>query len=78
MRATDVEFRHRFWFIGGIFWLGFACYSFDHRTAGVGVAKLLWGRSLNLDAPAGLRALHLIFAFAALLCILAAALRTWA
>ncbi|MFZ0333719.1 MAG: methyltransferase [Candidatus Acidiferrales bacterium] len=78
MRATDVEFRHRFWFIGGIFWAGFACYSFDHRTAGVAVAKLLWGRSLNLDGPAGLRALHLIFAFAALLCILAAALRTWA
>ena len=78
MRATDIEFRARFWFIGGIFWLGFFCYSFDHQTAGVALAKLLWGHSLNLDAPAGLRALHLVFAFAAFLCVLCGLIRTWA
>lgn len=77
-RATEIEFRARFWFIGGIIWLGFACYSFDHQTAGVALAKLLWGRSLNPDAPAGLRALHLVFAFAAFLCILCGLIRTWA
>ena len=78
MRASEIEFRARFWFIGGIFWAGFASYSIDHENAGVALAKLIWGRSLNLDAPAGLRALHIVFAFAALLCILCGLIRTWA
>lgn len=78
MRATGLEFRQRFWFIGGIFWLGFMCYSFDHRNAAAALAKLFWGRDFNLDRPADAPVLHLIFAFAALLCVLAALIRTWA
>jgi protein-S-isoprenylcysteine O-methyltransferase Ste14 len=78
MRATEIEFRARFWFIGGIFWLGFTCYSFDHRTAGVALARLLWGRTFNPGLPSGMRALHIVFAFAALLCVLCAVIRTWA
>ena len=35
MRATKFEFSQRFWVMGIIFWLGFACYSFDHVNAGV-------------------------------------------
>jgi len=35
MRATKFEFSQRFWIFGVIFWLGFACYSFDHVNAGV-------------------------------------------
>lgn len=78
MRATDVEFRQRFWFIGGIFWLGFFCYSFDHHNAGIAAAQLVWGRTIdpNLMSPAG--PLHVVFAFAAFLCILCGLIRTWA
>jgi protein-S-isoprenylcysteine O-methyltransferase Ste14 len=39
-RATETEFRQRFWFIGAIFAAGFGCYYIDpHRAAeGLGVA----------------------------------------
>lgn len=77
-RATDFEFRHRVWFIGGIFWLGFSCYSIDHQNSAVALAQLIWRRNFDPNSPAAAHPLRLIFAFAALLCILAAALRTWA
>jgi protein-S-isoprenylcysteine O-methyltransferase Ste14 len=35
MRATNFEFRNRFWLMGVIIWFGFFCYSFDHVNAGV-------------------------------------------
>jgi protein-S-isoprenylcysteine O-methyltransferase Ste14 len=35
IRATDFEFRNRFWVMGAIFWVGFFCYLFDHVNAGV-------------------------------------------
>jgi protein-S-isoprenylcysteine O-methyltransferase Ste14 len=78
MRATDFEFRHRFWFIGGVFWLGFSCYSFDHRNSAGVLARLFLGSHFAPNSPAAAHALRLIFAFAALLAVLAAALRTWA
>lgn len=78
MRATEVEFRQRFWFIGGIFWLGFLCYSFDHQNAGIAVAQLLWRRAIDPNSPSSTRPLHAVFAFAALLCILCGLIRTWA
>ncbi|HKF52253.1 MAG TPA: isoprenylcysteine carboxylmethyltransferase family protein [Candidatus Acidoferrales bacterium] len=78
MRASDVEFRARFWFIGGIFWLGFLCYAFDHQTAGVAVAQLLWRRSIDPSSMSPARPLHVVFAFAAFLCILCGLIRTWA
>jgi protein-S-isoprenylcysteine O-methyltransferase Ste14 len=78
LRATDFEFRHRFWFIGGIFFLGFSSYSFDHQNLVLVVAKFFLAEKLRVDPSATGRALHLIFAFAALLAVLAAALRTWA
>jgi protein-S-isoprenylcysteine O-methyltransferase Ste14 len=70
MRASDVEFRHRFWIISGIFFLGFACYTFDHVTTGAALARALGG--------ADDRAAHVVFEFGALLVVLAALLRTWA
>jgi protein-S-isoprenylcysteine O-methyltransferase Ste14 len=77
MRASDIEFRGRFWFIGGIFWIGFSLYSIDHENAGVALAKRILGRSFDANSPAT-RPLHLIFAFAAFLCILCGLIRTWA
>lgn len=78
MHATEFEFKHRFWFIAGIFWLGFSCYSFDHRNSAAVLARLLLRSPVDINSPASAPPLHLIFAFAALLAILAAALRTWA
>lgn len=77
MRATEFEFRQRSLCIGLIFSAGFLCYSLDHRTAGVALALLVFGKNLNLDSPDGIRAVKLVFAFAAFLCIFAAAIRTW-
>jgi protein-S-isoprenylcysteine O-methyltransferase Ste14 len=78
MRATEFEFRHRFWFVSGIFCLGFSFYSIDHENAGIALAKLYWGRSFNPDSAAGAHILQLMFGFGALLSLVAAGLRTWA
>jgi protein-S-isoprenylcysteine O-methyltransferase Ste14 len=78
MRASEIEFHHRFWFIGGIFWVGFACYSFDHQNAAVAVAQLLSRRAIDSNSAASSHPVRLVFAFAALLAVLAALLRTWA
>lgn len=80
MRATEVEFRQRFWFIGGIFWLGFSCYAFDHQNAGFALASMIWRRQFNpeLTAAGSAVPLHVVFAFAAFLCVLCALVRTWA
>jgi protein-S-isoprenylcysteine O-methyltransferase Ste14 len=78
IRATEFEFRHRFWFIGGIFWAGFASYSFDHQNAGIALAQLLSRRVIDPNSVASSHPLRLILAFAALLAILAAVVRTWA
>lgn len=80
MRASDIEFRARFWFLGGIFWLGFFCYSFDHQNAAIAFVQLLLRHPIDpkSPAPADLRALHVVFAFAAFLCTLCSLIRTWA
>lgn len=78
MRATEFEFRHRFWFIAGIFWLGFACYSFDHKNAAVALLGLFFPSNFDFNSTSAMLPLHAIFSFAALLAVLAAMLRTWA
>jgi len=75
MRATEIEFKQRFLFIGGIFFVGFALY----RVDGVNVVQ----RVLDLIAPTlgdgGQRSLmHGIFLGGAGLGALGALLRTWA
>lgn len=39
--ATDFEFRNRFWLIGAIFAVGFACYWLDHVNAANGTRAIL-------------------------------------
>jgi protein-S-isoprenylcysteine O-methyltransferase Ste14 len=77
MRATDFEFRHRFWIIFLLFWAAFGAYFVDHQSAGVAVAKLFLSGE-KLDSPVGLRTLHAVFLAAALLVGIAALLRSWA
>lgn len=76
MRATDFEFRHRFWFIALIFWVSFSAYYLDPRNVGAALARLISGG--GLDTVAGQRALHGVFWVAALIVGLAAWVRTWA
>jgi protein-S-isoprenylcysteine O-methyltransferase Ste14 len=78
MRATDFEFRHRFWVIGAIFWAGFSCYFLDPQNAAVALIRTLHGGAVDFDVPAARHALQLVFALGAALAALGAAVRTWA
>ena len=74
MRATDFEFRYRFWIIGAIIWCGFGLYVFDHTNVAVAMAAPLarwtgWREELLVRG---------LFAFGALLTVMAALIRTWA
>jgi protein-S-isoprenylcysteine O-methyltransferase Ste14 len=71
MRATDFEFRHRFWFIFLLFWVAFAAYWIDHR----GIASALAQKLFPGDP---FPAIHAVFGLAALLIGIAALVRTWA
>lgn len=70
MRATDFEFRHRFWFIFLLFWVAFSTYWIDHRGAGVSLVRLF--------GPVSDAAVHAVFGVAAFLVGIAALVRTWA
>lgn len=72
--ATNFEFKYRFWIFGVIFWASFASYSLDRKNI---VQWLLeWNPARHGGAPPDWQ-FHLTFAFAALLCLANAALRTW-
>jgi protein-S-isoprenylcysteine O-methyltransferase Ste14 len=77
MRATDFEFRYRFWFISLIFGLAFSCYAFDHVNAAVALAKLLAGRGFDMNSLAARQRIQILFALSASLVIAAAWMRTW-
>ncbi len=70
MRATNFEFRYRFYIVALIFWLGFNCYGIDHQNAAESVALLL-GFTSKL-------AVKLVLGFGALIVAVGAAIRTWA
>lgn len=72
MRATEFEFRHRFWFIFLLFWAGFSAYWLDHQGAGEALVRL-FVHSEDIRP-----AVHAVFWVAALLVGLAAVVRTWA
>jgi protein-S-isoprenylcysteine O-methyltransferase Ste14 len=74
MKATNWEFNNRAMVFGLIFGLGFLLYFVDHQNATAAVADRLAARlGLNADSVA-----RVLFAFAALLLIAAASIRTWA
>lgn len=78
MQASEFEFRHRFWLFGAVYWVGFGCYAFDHRSTAGWLVSLARGGEADL-APLTLRhALQLAFALGVALVAAAAALRTWA
>jgi protein-S-isoprenylcysteine O-methyltransferase Ste14 len=74
VRASDWEFRQRFWIFGLIFGAGFFCYTFDHVNFGGMVADWL---QPHLRWPETAIA-RLVFGIGALITVLACSLRTWA
>lgn len=70
MRASDVEFRNRFWVISALFFAAFGCYGFDHRNA-----AQMFARLFGEDSRFGVQ---FVFGIGALLAFLAAWIRTWA
>ena len=77
MRATEFEFRHRFWIITGLFTVAFSCYGFDHVNAGVALLQILAGPGLDLRSPRGHHALQALFAVATAVAAAGAWIRTW-
>lgn len=74
-RATEFEFRYRFWIISGIFYLGFSCYIWDRTNVSVALARMILG---GLHAPLAGRWIRTILAVGVLIVTLAALVRSWA
>jgi protein-S-isoprenylcysteine O-methyltransferase Ste14 len=74
MKATDFEFRNRFWIFGLIFGVGFWLYALDH----VNVVQYLINVTVGENSPHADLLARSALAFAALLMLLTALLRTWA
>lgn len=74
MKATDFEFRNRFWIFGLIFGLGFWLYAVDH----INVVQYLVNVTVGANSPHADLLARCGLGFAALLMLLTALLRTWA
>lgn len=70
MRASNFEFRNRFWVISALFFAAFGMYIFDQRNA-----AQMFARLLGQDSQVGIQ---LVFGGGALIALLAAWIRTWA
>jgi protein-S-isoprenylcysteine O-methyltransferase Ste14 len=73
IRGTDFEFRNRVWIFGLIFGLPFFSLMVDHEPIGGKIADQL-AAAVPMEE---IYALHIVFAFAALIMFVALALRTW-
>ncbi len=73
-RASDFEFRARFWIIGGAYWIGFAFYAAGDVNVSFFVARWLAGAG-SPHIGAYTRA---ILVFGTALAVAAALLRSWA
>lgn len=74
-RATDFEFRNRFWIIMATYCLGFGSYAWDHVNVSVAVTRMILG---GLDSPLADRWIRAILAVGALIVTLTALVRSWA
>jgi protein-S-isoprenylcysteine O-methyltransferase Ste14 len=78
LRATDFEFRYRFWFIAGLFAVAFMSYGFDHVNVSAALSRAIFGTggSRNPDLIDGYA--RGFFVLGALLVGVAALVRSWA
>jgi len=73
MRASEFEFRHRFWLIGVLFALAFFCYRIDPLNMAVWLATLGHVGSAN---PSAAR-LRWVFGVGTLVALTGVAIRSW-
>lgn len=73
MRASEFEFRNRWWLIGCLYGCPFVLFNVDHLPLGVRLAR---GISANFHWHMQ-TALHVVFGISAVLMLLAAMSRTW-
>lgn len=74
MRASEFEFRHRWWVIFFLFFVAFSAYSVDPVNSGAAIATWVARRLGTARADDSYR---LVFACGAILLAFAAILRTW-
>jgi len=77
-RATGFEFRNRFFVIGAIFFLAFACYNLDHVNVSEAAARLMLGDEAKANSPMVGHYVRILFYGGVLLITLAALIRSWA
>lgn len=77
-RATEFEFRNRFWLISAIFCVAFNCYFLDHVNMSQAAARLILSHGTKADSPLIDRYVRIILGAGALLVTLGALIRSWA
>jgi protein-S-isoprenylcysteine O-methyltransferase Ste14 len=77
-QATEFEFRTRFWFIFGIFWLGFLLYLVDPVNISVALSRLVLGGHPDETPSQFGHAVTVFFALGTLGVTLGALIRSWA
>ena len=77
-RATDFEFRYRFWFIAGLFAVAFMSYGFDHANVSVALSRAIFAAG-RFHSPDSIdEYVRGFFVLGALLVGVAALVRSWA
>jgi len=76
-RASDSEFRHRFWVFAALFGIAFLCYNFDHENVSVAIARWIV-HTAHIQTPEAIdQWARGFFALGALLVFGAALMRSW-
>jgi protein-S-isoprenylcysteine O-methyltransferase Ste14 len=78
VRATEFEFRYRFFIIMALFIGGFWCYALDHVNVSQMLAEKLMPHLSEAGVLSERHGVQIFLAFGAFLTILAALIRTWA
>lgn len=77
MRASEFEFRHRTWFLCGIFPVGLACYWLDPQNSGEVLAQDLRTQVGFLQTHTLRGSIRGVFLAASLIVAAGALIRTW-
>jgi protein-S-isoprenylcysteine O-methyltransferase Ste14 len=75
--ASDFEFRHRTWFIFGIFCVGLACYWLDPKVSGVLLARSLRSHIALLQTLSLQTSIRAVFLVGAFIVTLGGLIRAW-
>ena len=77
MFASRFEFRHRTWFIFGIFCVGLSCYWFDPQNSGEVLAKSLRSHTPLLQTLSSQTSIRIVFFVGAFAVALGGLIRAW-